>query len=71
MKQFKLVKVIIICLWTYFIIYNTYFGWNMYPQSELEKHCDKIFSIGIQLAIGIYLLPLFKIYELLIKKIEK
>jgi hypothetical protein len=43
----------------------------MYPQSELEKHCDKIFSIGIQLAIGIYLLPLFKIYELLIKKIEK
>ena len=71
MKQIKLAKTLIVLLLAYFFIYNAYFGWNMYSQSDAEKTCDMIFSNGIKIAVAIYLIPLLKIYEILVKNIKE
>lgn len=36
----------------YFVCYNTYFGWNKTPLTDLEIIFDDIFKIGIYLGIG-------------------
>lgn len=51
-----------------FIAYNTYFGWNKIPLSELETTFDGIFRVWMILNIVIYLYPLFKRYEKWIEK---
>lgn len=51
-----------------FLIQNFYFGWNAYPESELEETIDLINQIIFGLGLGIYLFPLFDIYEKFVKK---
>ena len=36
----------------FFIIYNTYFGWNRKPITELEGKFDDVLTTGIALGFG-------------------
>lgn len=71
MKKIKLSFKIVLILFLFFIIYNTYFGWNKLPENEIEERCDFIFKYGMQLAVIIYFLPLLKIYENWVKNHEQ
>ena len=71
MKNIKLAKTLIILNLLFILIYNSYFGWNLFAESEAEKLCDRIanwFNIG---AIFFYLLPLTDLYESTIKQQEQ
>lgn len=68
MKNIILGKNIILISWIYYIIYNSYFGWNWDSQSDAESNCDTIFKIIVYVGITIYLIPLFKLYEKLVKE---
>jgi hypothetical protein len=68
MKKIKLAKAIIQLSLLYWVIYNSYFGWNYHAQSTLEENCDTLFSIMVNIAIVIYIMPLFHLYESVIKK---
>lgn len=63
MKKIKFAKRLMLAMLIFFIAYNTYFGWNKLPQSELEKTFDYIFNIGVIIETVIYFSPLLKIYE--------
>lgn len=39
----------------FFVCYNTYFGWNKKPLTELETTFDDILKIGIYLGFGFVL----------------
>lgn len=52
----------------YFIVYNTYFGWNWKPQSPAEILCDDIFDVIMNIALVIFGIPLFNIYHRAVKK---
>lgn len=54
-----------------FIAYNTYFGWNKLPLSELETTFNGVFRVWMTFNIGNYLFPLFKRYEKWIEKEDK
>lgn len=68
MKRIKLAKQLSTLLIIYFVVYNTYFGWNRLPINEAERICDYIFKAGVYFSIGIYLSPLLNIYEKFINK---
>ena len=70
MKKIKLATRMMQLLIVYYIIYNSIFGWNMLPESDIEALCDKIFSTGIYFAFIIYFLTLFEVYRKFIKKQE-
>lgn len=70
MKKFRLATSIMTILWLFYLIYNTYFGWNEAPINEAEKTCDFIFSKGVIVAIGIYLMPLLDLYQRIVKSNE-
>tara|TARA_R110002033_G_scaffold11575_2_gene36314 strand:+ start:28 stop:252 length:225 start_codon:yes stop_codon:yes gene_type:complete len=52
----------------FFVLYNYCFGWNKVPLSELEQTFDSVSKWGWFLWMFIYLIPLFEIYEDLVKK---
>jgi hypothetical protein len=68
MKAIKLAKAIIQLSLLYWVIYKSYFVWNYTAQSTLEENCDTLFSIMVNIAIVIYIMPLFHLYESVIKK---
>jgi hypothetical protein len=71
MKNIKFAKRLIQLNLLFWIIYNTYFGWNFDAISELEKNCDTIFIVTINVSIAIYLMPLFSLYEKTIEAFTK
>ena len=71
MKSIKLAKTMIILNILFIVIYNSYFGWNVYPISEAEKSCDNIAHFVNIVAILFYLLPLTDFYESTIKQQEQ
>jgi len=46
----------------FFVLYNTYFGWNLEPMSPLELLCDNIAVGGFRTGIALHLFPAYKIY---------
>jgi hypothetical protein len=52
------------------IIQNFIFGWNLHPQSDAEKTADLYCNIILKLGIFLYLLPLIKLYEYSLKKMN-
>jgi hypothetical protein len=50
----------------FFIIYNTYFGWNYFPQSSAETICDELFKSNIAFFLIIYFWSLPKLYTKLL-----
>ena len=68
MKRIKFASNLAIILALFFIVYNTYFGWNKFPENHAEEICDSIFSVGILFCLAIYISPLLKIYEKWVEK---
>jgi hypothetical protein len=68
MKQIKIAKSLIVFSLIYWLIYNSVFGWNLHPESELEKIFHLIFYFMWQVALALYLMPLLDIYEKKVKK---
>lgn len=56
-----------IILW---IIQNCIFGWNAHPLSDAEKTADWYCNVIISVGIFLYLLPLHKLYQHLLKKMD-
>ena len=71
MKKINFAIVILKLNFVYWLIYNTYFGWNMIAQSELETSFDNVFKLAINIGLIIYFLPLLDMYERFIKKNER
>lgn len=44
LKRLGLYENIVVVLMIFFVIYNTFFGWNLEAQSLAEKICDHIFT---------------------------
>ena len=71
MKKIKLAYRLVVINVVFYIIYNTYFGWNMYSLSEAETYCDNVFKIAFYFVLWIYFLPLVDVYEKFIKEYLK
>ena len=56
---------------SYFIIYNTIFGWNKYPINETEKMCDDVFSWGMKIALLFFFMPIIDWYYIWVKDFYK
>lgn len=70
-KYIKLSRVVMVINLLFYVIYNSYFGWNEYPSNEIEIFLDKTFyivSIGI---ISLYIIPGLNTYEAFIKLIDE
>lgn len=52
----------------FWIVYNSYFGWNAYALSESEKVCDHIYRWVSIVGYVIYLMPLLDLYAINVKK---
>ncbi len=68
MKRISFAKNIAILVNIYWIAYNTYFGWNFKPESDLEITFDRIYILILYIAIAIYFLPMLDKYEKWIKE---
>jgi len=67
MKRFKLGKTLLYLSAIFYIIYNTHYGWNLFPESTGEKLCDGIYVIIFLFGIVLYLYPLLIVYENMVK----
>ena len=71
MKTLKAGTLIMITNLVYFIIYNTYFGWNNLPINKSELICDIIYKTISNIALIIIMIPLAFIYINAVKKYDK
>lgn len=71
MKYIKTAQFLSAILLIYYLTYNTCFGWNKLPESDLEKLFDYVFSVGLYIVAILYLLPLFSVYERFIERNDK
>jgi hypothetical protein len=62
-KQIKRAKKLWHILIIYYMIYNTYFGWNTTPVNEYEQLCDMIAKIVFFIVAFSYFSPIFKYFE--------
>lgn len=46
----------------FFLIYNTYFGWNLKPINESEIFCDNLFENAMSLGLILYIYPFMRAY---------
>lgn len=70
MKKIRIAHRLAFFATVFWIGYNTYFGWNIHPESELESTLDNVYSIAVAIAIVFYLYPILGVYEGFIKKWE-
>jgi len=68
MKILNFATKLMFFLWIYYVTYNSIFGWNKLPINNTEVICDNIFKYGMFFAIILYLSPLLKIYENIVKR---
>ncbi len=68
MNRIKIGKILIMIGFAMWIIENIYFGWNKLPMSEAEATCDIIVKIFMYMGFGIYILPIWSLYENAVKK---
>ena len=69
-NQIKSGSRLILFAFLFFVTYNTYFGWNLVPESDAEKVLDLISTLLFIIAIGIYITPLLRLYERAVVKME-
>jgi hypothetical protein len=50
----------------FFLIYNTYFGWNLQPINENEVFCDTLFERCMSFGLILYIYPFVRAYSKLI-----
>ena len=74
-KLIRISKFMFMSNFIFWIIYNTYFGWNKTPINESERLFDNVYNIVFFISVILYIIPLFRIYEgfvlLMDKKIKK
>ena len=63
MEKIKTGKIIIITSMVFYFIYNTYFGWNKKPLTDIEQTFDEIYSFFMIIGWIIYFLPILDKYE--------
>lgn len=61
--SFRIGLKIIVYNYIFFLIYNSYYGWNLQPVSISERVCDIIYTIMHNIGLFLFLLPLFIIYK--------
>jgi len=71
MRSLKIGNRLLIVGYVLYVLQNVYFGWNKYPQSYLEHYIDIINTIILYVGWGIYLLPVFSLYERAVKKSKR
>lgn len=71
MKLINIGGIIFTLSFIFYVVYNQYFGWNLLPETENERLCDRIFLLTNYIAIGIYLTPLITLYRKSVEKMEK
>jgi hypothetical protein len=71
MKAIKLAKKMMTVWFIHFIIYNTYYGWNLKPINETEAQWDMVSQIWLFTSFIIYLSPLIHAYEKALKGDER
>ncbi len=52
----------------FFVVSNSYFGWNSTPESKMESYCGIIWNLSLLIGWGMILSPLMDIYEDELKK---
>lgn len=70
-KYIKLSRVVMVINLLFYVIYNSYFGWNEYPSNEIEIFLDKTFFIVSKGIIILYIIPGLNTYEAFIKLIDE
>ena len=55
MKNLKSSRLIFFLTLIFYVLQNTYFGWNKIPMSEAELNCDHIVKIGLFISAGFYI----------------
>ena len=70
MKKIKIGKTLMMIWFITYIVYNTYFGWNKEPMSEIEKNFDTASSILLWIGVLVYFNPIYKLYEDAVSKME-
>lgn len=74
-KLIRISRFMFISNFIFWVIYNTYFGWNKTPINESERLFDNVYNIVFFISVILYIIPLFRIYEgfvlLMDKKIKK
>lgn len=68
--ELKWFKIIVTIAFVYYLIYNTYFGWNEKPINDYEKYCDRAFQVMIGIAIGKFIVSLTLFIELVVNYIS-
>jgi len=71
MKKIKLGSAIINLSLAFYVIYNFYFGWNMKPESEIEKYFDKVFLMFFYIGVAVCFLPLWDMYKRFVERFEE
>lgn len=71
MKKLKLSAIIFIAACIYYMIYNTYFGWNLHPQSAAEQLCDEWWHSLVVVSFIIYIHPALQMYENALRKMDQ
>lgn len=67
MKKIKVAQYFIMLFVIFYFVYNIYFGFDKYPESDLEKTFDDIFIYGIFFSWILFFLPLIDVYIIFIK----
>jgi len=70
MKKIKIAGNLIVIWFLHFLIYNTYYGWNLEPLTDMEKMWDTVSSVFLYICFFFYMTPLLKLYEDAIKRME-
>ena len=68
MKKIKLASNIMIVSLVFFLLYNSYFGWNDNPINKIEEICDGVFHLFFNLSLIIYFSPILSLYEKYVKE---
>lgn len=58
----------IYCMGLFWLIYNSYFGWNEVALSDAERFCDHVHHAICGIAVILYFSPLHGIYVRLLDK---
>lgn len=69
-KIINLAKNLITLNLIFYVIYNSWFGWNSEP-TELELIFDKIFLTTNIISLCLYIIPAAMIYETFVKTAEE
>ena len=68
MRRFKIGQWLIGIGIALYYIENTYFGWNVLPESDFEADCDWVIKWILRAGAIFFTMPMFDIYRGLIKK---